>query len=110
MKLFSLYAMLLCAAACVAAKDHDDDQKGTLVRMDSKSYGMQGNGSKTVAGELLGIDGQHNKNQDCCARNTFSRAVAWCTTFARRTTISRALCTRNCAVSPMGNPLREPEE
>ena len=64
MKLFSLSVVFLCAATWLAAKEHDDYQKGTLVRMDSKSCGMQENGSKTVAGELLGTDGQHKKTQE----------------------------------------------
>ena len=63
-------AKLLVAGACLAmaslcsAKEHADYQKGTLVRMDSSSCGVQEKGSKTVAGEILGTDGQHKKTQE----------------------------------------------
>jgi hypothetical protein len=55
---------LLCGATICVAKEHDDYEKGTLLRMDSKSCGMQENGSKTVAGEILGTDGQKKKTQE----------------------------------------------
>jgi len=60
---------LLVALACLtftgvcSAKDRDY-QKGTLIRMDSSSCGMQEKGSKTLAGEILGTDGQHKKTQE----------------------------------------------
>jgi hypothetical protein len=53
---------LLLAGACVA-KEHDY-QKGTLLRMDSTSCGMQAKDSKSVAGELLGTDSQNKKTQE----------------------------------------------
>lgn len=61
--------LFLCAAGLAlanlgAAKEHADYQKGTVVRMDSTSCGMQEKGSKTVAGELLGTDGEHKKTQE----------------------------------------------
>lgn len=56
-------ALLLCAGLAVA-KEHSDYQKGTVVRMDATSCGMQEKGSKTVAGELLGTDGEHKKTQE----------------------------------------------
>ncbi len=62
-KMCALTGCLLLAGVC-AAKDHDDYQKGTLLRMDSAPCGMQEKGSKTVAGELLGTDGQHKKTQE----------------------------------------------
>lgn len=61
MKAPILFAALALAGAA-AAKDHDDFQKGTLVRMDSASCGMQEKGSKTLAGEILGTDGQSKKS------------------------------------------------
>jgi hypothetical protein len=61
-KAYTLAACLIFAGVC-AAKDHDY-QKGTLLRMDSTSCGMQEKGSKTVAGELLGTDGQHKKTEE----------------------------------------------
>jgi hypothetical protein len=55
-------ALLLCAGLAVA-KEHDY-QKGTVLRMDATSCGMQEKGSKTVTGELLGTDGEHKKTQE----------------------------------------------
>jgi len=45
------------------AKEHNYE-KGTLIRMESTSCGMQEKGSKTVAGELLGTDGQNKRTQE----------------------------------------------
>ena len=59
----ALVGCLLLAGVC-EAKERDDYQKGTLLRMDSAPCGMQEKGSKTVAGELLGTDGQHKKTQE----------------------------------------------
>lgn len=57
-------AALLVCASLAAAKEHSDYQKGTVVRMDATACGMQEKGSKTVAGELLGTDGEHKKTQE----------------------------------------------
>jgi hypothetical protein len=62
MKLRVIALSLLFAGACFA-KEHDY-QRGTLVRMDSSSCGMQEKGSKTVAGEIFGTDGQHKQTQE----------------------------------------------
>jgi hypothetical protein len=62
MKARILFAGLLLAGT-VSAKQHDDYQTGTLLRMDSAACGTQEKGSKTVAGEILGTDGQHSKTQ-----------------------------------------------
>jgi len=61
-KMCALAACLIFAGVC-AAKEHDY-QKGTLLRMDSTSCGMQEKGSKSVAGELLGTDAQSKKTQE----------------------------------------------
>jgi hypothetical protein len=53
---------LIFASVC-AAKEHDY-QKGTLLRMDSTSCGMQEKGSKSLSGELLGTDAQSKKTQE----------------------------------------------
>jgi len=37
---------------------------GTLLSMDSSSCGMAEKGSKTVAGELLGTDGEHKQTEE----------------------------------------------
>ncbi len=62
MKLRTLAVCLLFAGVC-SAKEHDY-QKGTLLRMDSTTCGTQEKGSKTVAGEILGTDGQHKQTQE----------------------------------------------
>jgi hypothetical protein len=62
-KMYALAASLVFAGVC-AAKEHTDYQKGTLLRMDSTSCGMQEKGSKSVAGELLGTDAQSKKTQE----------------------------------------------
>jgi hypothetical protein len=59
----ALAGCLLLAGVC-AAKEHDDYQKGTLLRMDSAPCGMQEKGGKSVAGELLGTDSQSKKTQE----------------------------------------------
>jgi hypothetical protein len=56
-------AAMLAFAGLTQAKEHDY-QKGTLLRMDSSSCGVQEKGSKTVAGEIFGTDGQHKKTQE----------------------------------------------
>jgi len=62
MKLRTLVVCLLFAGVC-SAKEHDY-QKGTLIRMDSSACGTQEKGSKTVAGEIFGTDGQHKQTQE----------------------------------------------
>lgn len=62
-KMCALAGSLLLAGIC-AAKEHDDYQKGTLLRMDSAPCGMQEKGGKSVTGELLGTDAQNKKTQE----------------------------------------------
>lgn len=62
MKARLLFAGLLLAGT-LSAKQHDDYQTGTLLRMDSAACGTQEKGSKSVAGEILGTDAQHSKTQ-----------------------------------------------
>jgi hypothetical protein len=62
MKLCTLAVCLLFVNVC-SAKEHDY-QRGTLVSMDSSSCGSQEKGSKTVAGEIFGTDGQHKQTQE----------------------------------------------
>jgi len=62
MKFRALAVCLLFAGVC-SAKEHDY-QKGTLLRMDSSACGTQEKGSKTVAGEIFGTDGQHKQTQE----------------------------------------------
>ena len=51
----------LFLATCSVAKPHDY-QRGVLLQMDSSSCGMQEKDGKTIAGEILGTDGQHKKS------------------------------------------------
>jgi hypothetical protein len=50
-------------ATSVVAKEHDY-QRGVLMKMESTKCGFAENGSKTMAGEIFGTDGQHQKTQD----------------------------------------------
>jgi hypothetical protein len=54
---------LLIFAVGVSAKEHDY-QKGTLLQMTSIKCGSAENGGHSVAGEILGTDGEHKKMQD----------------------------------------------
>jgi hypothetical protein len=63
MKAQLLLVGVVVLAGSLSAKERDDYQKGTLLRMDSEACGMQEKGSKTVAGEILGTDGQHKKTE-----------------------------------------------
>jgi len=58
-----LLVLLSCAATC-AAKENQDYQSGKILRMESTSCGLQEKGNKTVAGEILGTDGEHKKTQE----------------------------------------------
>jgi hypothetical protein len=51
-------------ASLGAAKEHSDYQNGKIVLMESTACGVQEKGSKTVAGEILGTDGEHKKTQE----------------------------------------------
>jgi hypothetical protein len=62
-KAWALTACLLLAGVC-AAKERDDYQKGTLLKMDSVSCGMQEKGGKSMTGELVGTDSQNKKTQE----------------------------------------------
>jgi len=62
-KLSAIAACLLLAGVC-AAKERDDYQKGTLLRMDSAACGMQEKGGKSITGELIGTDSQNKKTKE----------------------------------------------
>ncbi len=59
----ALVGCLLLAGVC-AAKERDDYQKGTLLRMDSAPCGIQEKGGKSLAGEMLGTDSQSKKTRE----------------------------------------------
>ena len=62
-KLSAIAACLLLAGVC-AAKERDDYQKGTLLRMDSAACGLQEKGGKSITGELIGTDSQNKKTKE----------------------------------------------
>jgi hypothetical protein len=64
MKRATLVVGSLLVAASVQAKDKPTYEKGVLLQMESTSCGYSEKGSKTVAGEILGTDGQHKKTQE----------------------------------------------
>jgi hypothetical protein len=60
--------LLVAAAVCGAAlstqaKDPPSYMKGVLLEMESTPCGMAAKGSKTVAGEIFGTDGEHKVTQ-----------------------------------------------
>lgn len=66
MKRAMIPAVLLAAASAQAtqAKDKPAYERAVVLQMESTSCGYQEKGSKTVAGELLGTDGEHKKMQE----------------------------------------------
>jgi hypothetical protein len=65
MKKGSIVAALVFMAAAVAqAKDAPSYDKGLLLSMNSSACGTAEKGSKTLAGELLGTDGEHKNTQE----------------------------------------------
>jgi hypothetical protein len=63
MKKAWILAVSLIVVGTCTAKEHDY-QKGTLLRMDSNSCGMQEKGGKSITGELLGTDSQSKKTRE----------------------------------------------
>lgn len=64
MKIRTLAVCVLFASVGVCSAKEHDYQKGKLLRMDSSSCGSSEKGSKTVAGEIFGTDGQHKQTQE----------------------------------------------
>lgn len=62
MKTCALAGCLLLASVC-SAKERDY-QKGTLLKMESTSCGLQEKDGKSFAGELIGTDSQNKKTQE----------------------------------------------
>jgi hypothetical protein len=60
----SLVVAGLLLAANVQAKNKPVYEKGVLLQMESTSCGYAEKGSKTIAGELLGTDGQHKNTRE----------------------------------------------
>lgn len=63
MKKAIILASCLIFTGLCSAKEHDY-QKGTLLRMESSSCGMQEKGGKSITGELLGTDSQSKKTRE----------------------------------------------
>jgi hypothetical protein len=61
---FLLLAATLQNVAPAPAKDKPAFERGVLLQMDSTHCGFAEKGSKTVAGEILGTDGQHKNTQE----------------------------------------------
>lgn len=73
MKRTVILAVLLVAAN-VHAKDKPAYERGTLLQMESTSCGYAEKGSKTLAGEILGTDGQHKKTQEVLCQEYILRS------------------------------------
>jgi hypothetical protein len=63
MKKLLAFAALVVATLPLQAKDKPAYEKGVLLQMDSSSCGYAEKESKTLAGEILGTDGQHKNTQ-----------------------------------------------
>jgi len=59
----TLAGLVLAAATVTLAKDPPSYDKGVLLSMSSLSCGTAEKGAKTVAGEILGTDGEHKNTQ-----------------------------------------------
>jgi hypothetical protein len=69
-KFFTLGAMAIFALS-LQAKDKPAYEKGVLMQMESSSCGYAEKDGKTLAGEILGTDGQHkNTKQVLCQEYT----------------------------------------
>lgn len=64
MKKFLLTGLLLSFACSVQAKNKPDYEKGVLLQMESAPCGFAEKDGKTLAGQLIGTDGQHKKTQE----------------------------------------------
>jgi hypothetical protein len=56
--------LFLAATTIALAKDPPSYDKGLLVSMNSSACGTAEKGSKTVAGEILGTDGEHKNTEE----------------------------------------------
>jgi hypothetical protein len=63
MRKFFTLAALAVAALPLHAKDKPAYQKGVLLEMESSSCGYAEKDGKTLAGEILGTDGQHKNTK-----------------------------------------------
>lgn len=63
MKKLLVFAALAFAAGPLLAKDKPAYERGVLVQMESASCGVAEKDAKTLAGEILGTDGEHKNTQ-----------------------------------------------
>ena len=71
MRKFFTLAALAVVALSLQAKDKPTYEKGVLMQMESSSCGYEEKDGKTLAGEILGTDGQHkNTKQVFCQEYT----------------------------------------
>lgn len=64
MKRLIMASLILSLAATVQAKDKPAYEKGVLMQMDSSSCGYAEKDGKTLAGQILGTDGQHKNTRE----------------------------------------------
>lgn len=64
MKRLIMASLILSLAAAAQAKDKPAYEKGVLMQMDSSSCGYAEKDGKTLAGQILGTDGQHKNTRE----------------------------------------------
>jgi hypothetical protein len=62
-RILLLGTVIAAMAVSAQSKEQYSYMKGTLMEMESTPCGMAEKGSKTVAGEILGTDGEHKMTQ-----------------------------------------------
>ena len=72
-KIFSGTVLLLTALS-LQGKDKPAYEKGVLVQMESTSCGYAEKDGKTLAGQILGTDGQHKKTQEVLCQEYLLRS------------------------------------
>ena len=57
----TIFVVMVLFGSLAYAKDHNVNQSGTLLQMDSVDCGAEQKGGKTLTGEMLGTDSAHQK-------------------------------------------------
>src|SRR5207249_11509513 len=63
MKIGMVAILVFATTISIQAKDAPAYEKGVLIQMDSSSCGYAEKDGKTIAGEILGSDGQHKNTK-----------------------------------------------